>query len=56
MPVKNGKQRTGPGLATSQSSGFRISWLLLAFLFLLALVAIALPGHAKGLVWSRIAR
>lgn len=41
------KRTTRPRIPSARSR-FRISWLLLIFLFLLALVAIALPGHAQA--------
>ena len=41
------KRKTGPRLSNAGTRGFRISWLVLFLLLLLALVAIALPGHAR---------
>src|SRR5260370_31747077 len=41
------KQGTQPGAAAKTPDRFRISWVLLILLLLLALVAIALPGHAR---------
>jgi len=41
------KRKTGTFAAGSKPQRFRISWLLLLILFLLALVAIAIPGHAR---------
>ncbi|MDQ1390545.1 MAG: hypothetical protein QOF56_3999 [Acidobacteriaceae bacterium] len=51
MPALNDKQTRGRGRGTgSQRARFPISWLLLALLFLLALIGIALPGHARETV------
>jgi hypothetical protein len=41
------KQETQPGAVATTPYRLRISWVLLILLLLLALVAIALPGHAR---------